>query len=136
LRVCGVTRATKGGLRVPITAALDMAGLARALELPVLVVARAALGTLNHTRLTLEAARGEGLRVVGVVVSHTAPALSAADRANLDLLPGLLDVPFLGELAHAAGGSADAGRLQLDPLWRAASAGDLGVVQATLGSIR
>jgi dethiobiotin synthetase len=97
-----------GGLRVPIAPDLDMAGLARALELPVLVVARAALGTLNHTKLTLEAAARAGLQVVGVLVSHTTPELPPAERANLDLLPGLIDVPLLGELPHAAQSSGNA----------------------------
>lgn len=89
-----------GGLLVPIAPGLDMAGLAAALELPVLVATRATLGTINHTRLTLEAAAARGLRVVGLVVSHTTPQLSPADRRNLDLLLEALPVPFLGELAH------------------------------------
>jgi dethiobiotin synthetase len=91
-----------GGLLVPIGPGLDMAGLALALELPVLVAARAALGTINHSLLTLEAARARGLRVAGLVVSHTAPDLPPADRRNLELLLERLPAPFLGELAHGA----------------------------------
>jgi len=87
-----------GGLLVPITSALDMAGLAARLRLPILVVARAALGTINHTLLTLEAARARDLRVLGVVVSHTTAALTAAERRNLDLLIERLPVPLLAEL--------------------------------------
>ena len=93
-----------GGLRVPIRAGLDMAELALLFGLPLLVVARAALGTINHTLLTLEAAKLRRLRVVLVVFSHTEPALSDADRANLDLL---LESPLLPqhvELAHGATG--------------------------------
>lgn len=89
-----------GGLLVPITPTLDMAGLAAHLRLPVLVVARATLGTINHTLLTLEAARARELRVLGVVVSHTTAALSDADRRNLDLLLERLPVPLLAELHH------------------------------------
>jgi dethiobiotin synthetase len=77
-----------------------MGDVARALGLPLLVVARARLGTLNHTLLTLEAAAARGLRVVGVVVSHGEPVLASADRANLDLLQRLLPVPCIGELTH------------------------------------
>ena len=93
-----------GGLRVPIRAGLDMAELALLFGLPLLVVARAALGTINHTLLTLEAAKLRRLRVALVVFSHTEPALSDADRANLDLL---LESPLLPqhvELAHGATG--------------------------------
>lgn len=91
-----------GGLRVKLTHELDMAGLAARLELPLLIVARATLGTYNHTQLTLEAAAARGLRTLGVVVSHTTPELSAADRHNLDGLLEDLPVPLLGELPHGA----------------------------------
>ena len=91
-----------GGLLVPLAPGLDMAGLAAALDLPLLVVARAALGTINHTRLTLEAARARGLRVAGVAVSHTTPGLPGAERRNLDRLIEDLPAPFLGELPHGA----------------------------------
>lgn len=91
-----------GGLLVPILPGLDMAGLAARFDLPVIVAARAALGTINHTLLTLEAARARELRVLGVVVSHTTPVHSDADRRNLDLLLARLPARFLGELAHGA----------------------------------
>ena len=91
-----------GGLLVPISPGLDMAGLANHLRLPVLVATRATLGTINHTLLTLEAARARDLRVVGVVVSHACAALSPADRRNLDLLIERLPVPLLAELGFGA----------------------------------
>lgn len=63
-----------GGIRVPVTDTLDMAGLARSLDnvldLELLVVARAGLGTINHTLLTLEAAERDGLKVAAVVMSR------------------------------------------------------------------
>jgi len=89
-----------GGLLVPIGDGLDMAGLAARWKLPLLVVARAALGTINHTLLTLEAARSRGSRVAGLVFSHTEPELSAADRENLDLLLADPPVAAWAELAH------------------------------------
>ncbi|HKC50395.1 MAG TPA: dethiobiotin synthase [Myxococcota bacterium] len=91
-----------GGLLVPIAPGLDMAGLAARFDLPIVVAARASLGTLNHTLLTLEAARARDLRVLGVVVSHTAKVHPDADRRNLDLLLARLPARFLGELAHGA----------------------------------
>lgn len=91
-----------GGLLVPITRELDMAGLAARFDLPLVVAARAALGTINHTLLTLEAARARELRVLGVVVSHITAVHSDADRRNLELLLGRLPARFLGELGHGA----------------------------------
>ena len=108
-----------GGLRVPLTEKLDMLDLARELELPLLLVARARLGTINHALLSLEAAARRGVAVVGLIVSHTEPELSAADRANLEWLLARCPVPFLGELGHTAqpDGKPDAG-LDLEPVWR------------------
>jgi dethiobiotin synthetase len=59
-----------GGWRVPVTVTEDMAGLAALCALPVLVVARAGLGTINHTLLTVEAIERDGLRVAAVVLSR------------------------------------------------------------------
>jgi dethiobiotin synthetase len=58
-----------GGWRVPITDDLDMSGLAKRLGLPVIVVARGTLGTINHTLLTVEAVRRDGQEVAAVVLS-------------------------------------------------------------------
>ena len=91
-----------GGIRVPIAPGLDMAGLAHALGLTALVIARASLGTINHTQLTLEAARNAGLPVAGVLFNHTEPDLSAADRQNLELLKEKLGDAVWGELAFGA----------------------------------
>ena len=91
-----------GGLLVPIAASFDMADLAARLDLPLVVAARAALGTINHTRLTLEAAAARGLRVLGVAISYTTAVHPPADQRNLELLLARLPVPFLGELHHGA----------------------------------
>jgi dethiobiotin synthetase len=87
-----------GGLLVPVSAGYTMADLARDLGLPLVVVARARLGTLNHTRLTLEAARARGLHVAGVVVSHVDGPLSDADAKNLAWLRHELGTLVVGEI--------------------------------------
>jgi len=75
-----------GGLLVPLAPGCSMVDLAADLGLPLIVVARARLGTINHIRLTLEAIRARGLCLAGVVVSHADGALSPADEANLSWL--------------------------------------------------
>jgi len=66
-----------GGVLVPLNAREKMIDLMTALALPVVVVARSTLGTINHTLLTLEALRSRGLRVEMVVLS------GVSDPANL-----------------------------------------------------
>jgi dethiobiotin synthetase len=59
-----------GGWRVPVTPAADMATLAKVFGLPVIIVGRASLGTINHTLLTLEAVERDGCLVAGVALSR------------------------------------------------------------------
>lgn len=59
-----------GGWRVPITEAVDMGGLAKRIGLPVIVVARATLGTINHSLLTVQAVERDGCRVAALVLSR------------------------------------------------------------------
>lgn len=58
-----------GGLIVPLTERHLVADLAAALGLPVLIIARPKLGTVNHTLLTVEYARQRGLQVAGVIMN-------------------------------------------------------------------
>lgn len=58
-----------GGLLVPIVDGAYMIDLADALDLPIILVARSTLGTINHTLLSVEAIRRRGLPLAGVVIS-------------------------------------------------------------------
>jgi dethiobiotin synthetase len=108
-----------GGLLVPAAEGLAMADLAQHLALPVLIVARGALGTINHTRLSLEAARSRGLALAGVVISHADRPLAAAELANLEQLRRDLGAALLGEIpALAAGALPGPETLDLDALLR------------------
>jgi len=75
-----------GGLRVPLDEKTDMGDLALRFGLPLLLVVRGRLGTLNHTRLSLDSARQRQIPVLGVIISHVAGPPSAADEANLSSL--------------------------------------------------
>jgi dethiobiotin synthetase len=91
-----------GGLLVPAARDISMADLCRELELPLLIVCRAALGTINHTLLTLEAAEARSLPVAGVVISHSGGRLSEADQANLEALRDALGAGLVGEIPPLA----------------------------------
>jgi dethiobiotin synthetase len=73
-----------GGWRVPITRSQDMSTLARALALPVVVVARAGLGTINHSLLTIEAVERDGLKVAALVLSRLATDDESFARSNAE----------------------------------------------------
>lgn len=63
-----------GGLLVPITGSVSVADMAAMFDLPLVIVGRIGLGTINHTLLTLEAARQRGLKVAGVVLNGYDPS--------------------------------------------------------------
>jgi dethiobiotin synthetase len=106
-----------GGLLVPIAEGFGMLELARRLGLPALIVARAALGTINHTLLTLQAAEIGKLDVIGVVISHSGGELSHADSANLAELRRELSGRLVGEVpALAAGAVVPAEIFDLDAI--------------------
>jgi dethiobiotin synthetase len=80
-------------------------------------VARAALGTINHTRLTLEVAAARGIRVAGVVISHGAEPISAAEADNLAALRNALGGLLRGEVPTLAPGErVPTGALDVDGL--------------------
>ena len=103
-----------GGLLVPLTPTYVVRDLAGELALPVVIAARAGLGTINHTLLTLEAARTAGLRVAGVVLTpwSSPGALEESNRATIAAL-GAVDVVPLSE-ATPAGLAAAGASLPLD----------------------
>jgi len=83
-----------GGLLVPFTGdGYDVRALARDLALPVVVAARPALGTINHTLLTLEAARAAGLDVRAVVLTPWPREPSTLERSNRATVERLGGVP-------------------------------------------
>jgi dethiobiotin synthetase len=70
--------------------------LAVDLELPLVVAARSGLGTINHTLLTVEAARSAGLEVAGVVMTPWPDAPTEMERSNRSTVERLSGVPVSG----------------------------------------
>ncbi|MCW2631301.1 MAG: dethiobiotin synthetase, partial [Pseudonocardia sp.] len=89
-----------GGLLVRICddPPATMADVATELAAPVLVVAAAGLGTLNHTALTVEALHARGLRHIGVVIGSWPALPSLAAQCNVADLPAVTGVPLIGAL--------------------------------------
>jgi dethiobiotin synthetase len=85
-----------GGLMVPITTGYLVRDLAVDIALPVVVAARTGLGTINHTLLTVEAARTAGLRVAGVVMTLWPEEPAEIERSNRETIERLSRVPVSG----------------------------------------
>ena len=85
-----------GGLLVPLWGDVTMADLAGRLGAGLVVVTRPTLGTLNHTALTLEAARSRGLPVDGLVISGWPADPGVTEETNLGRLSAM--APVLGLL--------------------------------------
>ena len=92
-----------GGLLCPLTEKETVADLVAALHLPLVVVARRSLGTLNHTLLTLEVAERRSLPVAGVVINETRPPQSLAEETNVLELRKRLQVPLLATVPFQNG---------------------------------
>jgi dethiobiotin synthetase len=86
-----------GGLLVPIKRDYFVLDLARDFGLPVIVVSRPGLGTINHTLLTVNYAIRGGLTVAGIIINHSQPPEgSLAEETNPEVLRHLSTVPLLG----------------------------------------
>jgi len=81
-----------GGALVPLNGIQLMTDLMSRLDLPVVIVARSTLGTINHTLLTIEALQHRSIYVAGVVM------VGPPDSDNRDAITQYGGVPVLGEL--------------------------------------
>ncbi|HEY4095570.1 MAG TPA: dethiobiotin synthase [Baekduia sp.] len=94
-----------GGLLVPLTSeGYLVRDLCVELGLPLVVVARPGLGTINHTLLTLESARGAGLNVRAVVITPWPPDPTGMQVSNRETIArlGAVEVVALGPVAGFA----------------------------------
>lgn len=89
-----------GGLFVPLDPERDVIDLIQALKLPVLLVARLALGTLNHTALSLEALQRRRIPVLAVLLSDGSNAKDPSKRDNPRLIAERHGVRVLGPVRY------------------------------------
>jgi dethiobiotin synthetase len=82
-----------GGLLVPLTLGYLVRDFARELGLPVVVAAGPGLGTINHTLLTVEAARAVGLEVRVAVLTPWPDDPSTVEQSNRDAIERLGEIP-------------------------------------------
>ncbi|GAB7026198.1 dethiobiotin synthase [Geotalea toluenoxydans] len=90
-----------GGLMVPLAGGLLTADLINHLNLPVAVVARPNLGTVNHTLLTTFTARQMDIPVKGIIVNNYPSAPNKAEEYAPHMLGSLSGAPLLGVFPHS-----------------------------------
>jgi dethiobiotin synthetase len=84
-----------GGWRVPLDSSLGIREWAQELALPVIVVARNSLGTINHTLLTVESIRQSHLAILGIILNDYFSKSDESSFTNPALLQELTALPVL-----------------------------------------
>ena len=94
-----------GGILTPLTRQYSMLNLMKALALPVIVVARPGLGTINHTLLALRELRRAKLNILGIVINYAGDTRKTVmEKDNLKIIERLgntrviAELPFMREL--------------------------------------
>ncbi|KVO90671.1 dethiobiotin synthase [Burkholderia ubonensis] len=106
-----------GGFRVPLTGTRDMADLAVALGVPVVLVVGVRLGCISHALLTADAIRQRGLTLAGWVANHVDPAMAFQDEnvATLrDWLAREHGAPLIGRVPRLAPAAPESAAATLD----------------------
>lgn len=86
-----------GGVLVPLTRTYLVADLIKDLGLPAIIVARAGLGTINHTLLTVEALRKRKVKIAGIILNgYKRKELS--ERTNAEVIEELTGIPIMAKL--------------------------------------
>ncbi len=91
-----------GGLMVPLNDTALVIDLATELHLPIILVARSTLGTINHTLLSLEAIRRRGLTLAGVVVNGPETPHNRAAIERYGQVEVIAEIPWLDQLTPSA----------------------------------
>jgi dethiobiotin synthetase len=89
-----------GGILVPVTRKYSMVNLIERFNLPVLLVSRIGLGTLNHTLLTLFYLAQQEIPVAGIVLNDPDGQRDIAARSNPSVLERWSQTPILGNIPH------------------------------------
>jgi dethiobiotin synthetase len=84
-----------GGLMVPLTDDAYVIDLATELHLPIVLVSRSTLGTINHTLLSLEAIRRRGLPLAGVVINGPETPHNRAAIERYGQVEVIVEIPWL-----------------------------------------
>ena len=89
-----------GGLIVPLTSCQTHLELIQLFDLPVLIVGRLGLGTINHTMLTVHCLKSLGIEVSGMILKQMTPQITVADETNPQVIQSMTEVPLWGTFPY------------------------------------
>lgn len=89
-----------GGMLVPLADNYFIADLVLDLKLPLIIVASTALGTINHTLLTIEFAKKRKIKVLGIIFNNLSPRAGLAQKINPEVIRGICRLPILGTIPY------------------------------------
>jgi dethiobiotin synthetase len=90
-----------GGIMVPLTSRYSYLDLAYAMKLPVVIVSRPGLGTINHTLLTISALAARDIVIAGIIINYAADRKAGlAERTSFSVIREISKLPILGTVLH------------------------------------
>ncbi|MGR3177067.1 MAG: dethiobiotin synthase [Candidatus Anammoxibacter sp.] len=90
-----------GGLLVPLKNNFLVADLIQELDIPTIIVARLSLGTINHSLLTIEAARNRGIKVIGIIFNQSEKgSLAICEKTNPQIISKLSRIKVMGVIPY------------------------------------
>jgi dethiobiotin synthetase len=93
-----------GGIMAPLSGKYTYLDLAKKIGLPVLIVSRPGLGTINHTLLTIAALRGRKISIAGIVINYAQDVRSGlAEKTNPGVIEKISGIQILGIISHGSG---------------------------------
>lgn len=97
----GVVVEGAGGLYVPLTEeGYCMIDWMEKLCVPTIVVAKAGVGTINHTVLTVEALVRRGITIAGIIINHLHEEDGEVVMNNIQMIEKLTNVPVIGTVPY------------------------------------
>jgi dethiobiotin synthetase len=111
-----------GGIMVPLTENEYFAGFAKRVDIPIIIVATAKLGTLNHTLLTVMACEKFGLKITGIILNKIPKKPNIVEQKTAEVIERLTHVkvlalvPFSQEVSYPAIGKVLDHDLNLDKI--------------------
>jgi dethiobiotin synthetase len=90
-----------GGIMVPLTLSYNYCDLAYTMALPVVIVARPGLGTINHTLLTVSALRLKDISIAGIIINFAASRKAGlAEETSFSIIEKISKLPILGTVFY------------------------------------